>query len=127
MESMARALEVELEEFGNLSLRSQNTIAMNVQCAIFAESEVVSLIHAKTPKEDIARAVTDAIASRVASIIRRAGLEQDIALIGGLARNVGLVECLKDALGVGVLVPEEPEFVGALGAALSAPDEGSRD
>ena len=127
MESMARALEVELEEFGNLALRSQNTIAMNVQCAIFAESEVVSLIHAKVPKEDIARAVTDAIASRVVSIIRRAGVEQDIALIGGLARNVGLVECLKDALGVGVVVPEEPEFVGALGAALSAPDEGSRD
>jgi len=126
MESMARALEVELEEFGNLSLRSQNPIAMNVQCAIFAESEVVSLIHAKTPKEDIARAVTDAIASRVASMIRRAGVEQDIALIGGLARNVGLVECLKDALGVGILVPEDPEFIGALGAALSTPDEGSR-
>ena len=124
MESMARALEVGLEEFGNLSLRSQNTIPMNAQCVIFAESEVVSLIHAKAPKEDIARAVNFAIARRVVSIVRRAGVERDIALIGGLARNVGFVECLKEALEAEVLVPEEAEFVGALGAALSAPDYG---
>jgi len=122
MESMARALEVGLEEFSNLSLRSQNTIPMNAQCVIFAESEVVSLIHAKAPKEDIARAVTDAIARRVVSIVRRVGVEQDIAVVGGLARNVGFVKCLKESLEVEVLVPDEPEFVCALGAALSAPD-----
>jgi len=122
MESMARALEVGLEEFGNLSLRSQNTIPINAQCVIFAESEVVSLIHARAPKEDIARAVTDAIARRVASIARRVGLERDIAVVGGLARNAGFVESLKEALEVELLVLEAPEFVGALGAALPASD-----
>jgi benzoyl-CoA reductase subunit D len=52
-EAMSRALEVSLEEFGQLSLRSDKTIPMNAQCAVFAESEVVSLVHAKTPKHDM--------------------------------------------------------------------------
>lgn len=121
-EAMARALEVKLEDFGPLSLRSQNAIPMNAQCAIFAESEVVSLIHAKTPKEDIARAVHDAIASRITSMVRRVGIAKDVALIGGLARNPGFVASLKRELDVDFLIPDEPEYVGALGAALIAMD-----
>lgn len=119
-EAMARALEVELEEFGQLSLKSKAAVPMNAQCTVFAESEVVSLIHAKTPKEDIARAVHDAIADRVISMARRVGIEKEVALIGGVARNVGFVDSLKRDLGIELLVPEEPEFVTAFGAALAA-------
>ncbi len=119
-ETMARTLELKLEDMGKLSLASQRTIPMNAQCVVFAESEVVSLLHAKTAKEDIARAIHDAIASRISSLARTVGLEKDVILIGGLARNIGFVDSLSRSLGLELLVPEEPEFIGALGAALIA-------
>lgn len=122
-EAMARALEVKLEELGPLSLKSTQAIPMNAQCTVFAESEVVSLIHSNTPKADIARAVHDGLSSRIAAMARRVGVEPEVALIGGVARNVGFVDSLKRTLALdAVRIPEEPEFVGALGAALSAAD-----
>jgi predicted CoA-substrate-specific enzyme activase len=123
-EAMARALEIELAEFGKLSLQSEKAVPMNAQCAVFAESEVVSLIHAKTPKEDIARAVHDAIADRIVSMARRVGIAEDIAAVGGMARNPGFIDALKRTLGLDVLVPEYPEFAAALGAALRAAEIG---
>jgi benzoyl-CoA reductase subunit D len=124
VEAMARALELRLEEMGELSLKSTAAVPMNAQCTVFAESEVVSLIHAQTPKQDIVRAVHAAISSRIISMARRVGVETDIALIGGVARNVGFVDALKRALESDVLVPSDPEFVGALGAALIAKEKG---
>lgn len=119
-EGMARALQISLEELGPLSLKSEKAIQMNAQCAVFAESEVVTLIHAKTPREDIARAVLDAIASRIISMVRKVGFEKDVALIGGVARNPGFVESMKRGLEMDVYIPEDPEHIGALGAALAA-------
>jgi len=103
-----------------MSLRSKTPTQMNAQCAVFAESEVVTLIHNKTPREDIARAVLDAIASRIISMVRKVGFEKDIALIGGVALNPGFVEAMKRGLETDVFVPDDPEYVGALGAALAA-------
>jgi len=120
VEAMSRALEVKLEEMGPLALKAEKAVPMNAQCTIFAESEVVSLIHAKTPKADISRAIHDAIADRIASMTRRLGVQRDVVLVGGVAKNPGFIESLKRALGVDLLVPDEPEFVGALGAALTA-------
>jgi benzoyl-CoA reductase subunit D len=117
-EAMARALEVSIEELGTLSLKSTKSIPMNAQCAVFAESEVVTLVHAKTSKEDIARAIMDAISSRIASMVSRVGVEREVLLIGGVAKNVGFVESLQRTLGIEVQVPDEPEYVCALGAAL---------
>lgn len=119
VEAMSRALEVPLAEFAVLSLKSTANIPMNAQCVIFAESEVVSLIHAKTARADISRAIHNAIADRIASMVRRVGVEKDIILIGGVARNKGFVDALNRNLGVEVIVPEEPEYVSALGAALT--------
>lgn len=120
-ESMSRALQLTLKEFGEASLKSDKNIPMNAQCTVFAESEVVSLIHASTPKEDIAKAVLDAVASRVCAMVRRVGIEEDVVLIGGMAYNPGFVASLKTALGIGeVHLPEMPEYVSALGAALIA-------
>ena len=119
IEAMARTLEVKLEEIGPLSLKAEKTISMSAQCTIFAESEVVSLIHEKNSKADIARAIHDAIANRIASMARRLGIQKDIVLVGGVAKNVGFVTSLQKTLGIDLLVPEEPEFVGALGAALA--------
>lgn len=119
-EAMARALEVPLEELGPLSLTSTKAIPMNAQCAVFAESEVVSLIHAKTEKRDIARAVHDAMATRITSMARRVGVQPEVALIGGVARNPGFVDSLQRDLELEVLIPEDPEYISALGAALLA-------
>ena len=119
-EAMARALEVPLEELGSLSLKSTQAVPMNAQCAVFAESEVVTMVHNKVPKADMARAIHEAIASRITSMVRKVGFEKDVVLIGGVARNVGFVKALERDLGVEVKIPQEPEFVGALGAAISA-------
>ncbi len=122
-EAMARALEVALDDLGPLSLQSTRRIPMNAQCAVFAESEVVSMIHANVCKPDIARAVHDAIADRVGAMVRRVGLQPPLALVGGLAHNVGFADALRRNLELDALqVPQAPEFVGALGAALIAAD-----
>lgn len=119
-EAMSRALEVEIEDLGQMSLESKNAIPMNAQCAVFAESEVVSLLHNKVPKEDIARAVHDAIASRIVSLARKVGFEPDVILIGGVAHNAGFVDSLERALECKVTIPSAPEYIGAYGAALAA-------
>ena len=120
VESMARALEIKVPEMIELSLRSTQDAPINATCAVFAESEVVSLIHSKVEKADIAHAVHDAIASRVSSMVRRIPVEKEVALIGGVANNVAIVDVMKKHLGVDILVPDEPQYVSALGAALSA-------
>lgn len=119
VDTMARMLEVSIEEFAELSLKSKEVIPMNAQCIIFAESEVISLLHDKTPPADIARAIHKGIAERVASMVRRVGIEEDLVLIGGVARNRGFVDALNRDLGVEVKIPEDPEYASALGAALS--------
>ncbi len=122
-ETMARALELKVEDMGALSLKSQKSVPMNAQCVVFAESEVVSLIHAKHSKEDISRAVHDAVADRIASMARRIGIEKDVALVGGVAKNVGFVDSLKRDLEVDLLIPEDPDFSCALGAAMVAAEK----
>jgi benzoyl-CoA reductase subunit D len=121
VEAMSRALELPLDKMGEMSLRSKSTVAMNAQCTVFAESEVVSLVHAKTPKEDIVRALHDAIANRIVSMARRVGVQEAVGLIGGVAYNAGFVDALRRCLEVGsVWVPPQPEYVGAIGAAVAA-------
>lgn len=120
VDTMSRALEVPVEEMAKLSIKSTQSIPMNAQCAVFGESEVVSLIHQKTPKQDIARAVHDAIAGRIGSVARIVGLEKDVVMIGGVAKNPGFIESLKRDLGMEVKVPDDPDFVGAMGAATAA-------
>ena len=124
IEAMARALEIKLEEMGPLAMESDKTIPMNAQCAIFAESEVVGLIHAKTDRKDISRAIHDAMASRIVSMIRRIGVNKDIVMIGGVALNPGFVGGLKRELEVEkIFIPEDPAFGAAIGAALVTQEE----
>ncbi len=124
IEAMGRALETPLEEMGPLALSSDNPIPLNAQCTIFAESEVVGLIHGKTSKEDISRAIHDAMAGRIVSMIRRIGVNPDIVMIGGVAYNPGFVAALRRELGVEqVYIPEKPEFASAVGAAVVAAKE----
>jgi len=120
IEAMSRALEVSVDEMSKITLQSTQTLSTNAQCAVFGESEVVSLIHQKTPKPDIARAVMNAISGRIGSVARIVGLEKDIVMIGGMAKNAGFVDSLKKTIEMDVKVPEDPDYMGALGAAEAA-------
>jgi benzoyl-CoA reductase subunit D len=120
IEAMARALEVKLEEMGPLSLKAERASPINATCVIFGESDVVSLIHRQESKPEIARAIFDAMADRVSSMVHRLGINADVVLVGGVAKDIGFVAALKRKLGINILIPEHPEFAGALGAALIA-------
>jgi benzoyl-CoA reductase subunit D len=120
IEAMARALEVKLEEMGPLSLKAERASPINATCVIFGESDVVTLIHRQESKPEIARAIFDAMADRVSSMVYRLGVNPDVVLVGGVAKDVGFVASLKRKLGLNILIPEHPEFAGALGAALNA-------
>jgi benzoyl-CoA reductase subunit D len=120
IEAMARALEVKLEEMGPLSLKAERASPINATCVIFGESDVVTLIHRQESKPEIARAIFDAMADRVSSMVHRLGVNPDVVLVGGVAKDVGFIASLKRKLGVDVLIPEYPEYAGALGAALVA-------
>ena len=120
IEAMARALEVKLEDMGPLSLKAERASPINASCVIFGESDVVTLIHRQESKPEIARAVFDAMADRVSSMVHRLGLNPEVVLVGGVAKDVGFVESLKRKLGINLLIPENPEYTGALGAALIA-------
>jgi benzoyl-CoA reductase subunit D len=120
IEAMARALEVKLEDMGPLSLKAERASSINASCVIFGESDVVSLIHRQESKPEIARAIFDAMADRVSSMVHRLGVNPDVLLVGGVAKDIGFVSSLKRKLGVDISIPEYPEYVGALGAALVA-------
>ncbi len=125
IEAMSRALETPLEQMGPLALSSNNSIQMNAQCTIFAESEVVGLIHAKTAKKDISKAIHDAIAGRIVSMIRRIGVNPDVVIMGGVAYNSGFVGALQRELCLEkVYIPEFPEYAAATGAAAVVAREG---
>jgi benzoyl-CoA reductase subunit D len=123
VEAMCRALEIDLEEMGPLSLQATQVVPMNSHCAVFAESEVISLIHSQIPKADIARSVHNAMANRIASMVRRVGLEKEIAMIGGVAKNPGFVRELERDLELTLLLTDKPDFISALGAALAAQEK----
>ncbi|MGD2066194.1 MAG: acyl-CoA dehydratase activase [Candidatus Bathyarchaeota archaeon] len=126
IEAMARALEVELEDMGALSLKAERASPINASCVIFAESDVVSLIHKDEPKTEIARAIFDAMAERVGSMVLRLGINKDIVLVGGVGKDEGFVASLKRRLGTEILIPEEPIYAGAVGAALVAAKRAAR-
>lgn len=120
IETMARALQIKTEEMGDYSLRHTKELATNAQCVVFAESEVISLIHAKESIENIAYGVHMGIANRVASMIRRVGLTDYYVMIGGPAHNKGLVSCMSKVFDREIKVLENNQFISAYGAALYA-------
>ena len=122
LEVMAHALEVKVEELGRLSLIAPRTIKISSMCTVFAESEVVSLIADNQPKEVIIRGLHDSIADRVLGMVNRVGIEEEVTLTGGVAKNEGVVRALEDRLGLKMFIPPEPQIIGALGAALLARD-----
>ncbi len=126
LEVMARALEMDLEEMGPRSLQSKKPLAVSSMCTVFAESEVISLIAGGAAPEDIACGIHAAVADRVASLADRTGIRPPVVMTGGVAKNPGARKALENRFGLALLVPEEPQTAGALGAALIAREKWPR-
>jgi len=120
IETMAKALEISRDEFVERALRSTNKIPINAQCVIFAESEVVSLIHSGASREDISNAIHDAMAERISSLVMRLGMEKDVVIMGGLADNASFIKSMNRVLKTEVVVPPNPSYLGAIGAVLGS-------
>ncbi len=120
LEVMANTLEVPISELGELALKATRTVHINSLCTVFAESEVVSLIARGEDVNAIAMALHRAVATRITAMVRRIGIKQRVVFAGGVAQNRCLVKILSEELGIPLSVPEQPQLVGALGAALLA-------
>ena len=118
LEIMANTLEVNIGDLGGLALNASKVVQINSLCTVFAESEVVSLISRGEESSAIALALHEAIATRVVGMVRRIGLKDGIVFAGGAALNKCLRQLLSEKLGVEITVPNDPQIVGALGAAL---------
>jgi predicted CoA-substrate-specific enzyme activase len=121
LEVMAKTLELQLGELGPISLESKNQAKITAQCSVFAETEVVSLMADGVEVSDIVAGIHDAIASRIMSLVYRVGLEEELTITGGVAKNVGVVAFLEKRLSVeSKKLPVDPQLIGAFGAALTA-------
>lgn len=122
LEVMARALEVDLEQMGPLSLESASPVKISSFCTVFGESEVISHVANGNEVKDIIRGLHESIAQRVVGLLKRVGIEQEVTFTGGVAKNVGMVSAVESILGFKVNICEQAQLLGALGAALIARD-----
>jgi len=117
---MASILESNIADISQASLLSENRIKVNSTCTIFAESEVISLINEGCHKNDIARSICEAVASKAVSLLQELKIERDIVFIGGVARNRSIAGLMGNQIGQDIVIPEEPHIITAIGAALMA-------
>jgi len=127
LEVMAEALEVKLEDLGELAAKSTEKLSISNQCVIFAETEVVSLVNEGKEIPDILNALHHSLAKRVASLARSIEVAEDVVMTGGVAKNSGVFQALSEALNVPLkmLSGADPQIMGALGAALYAMENGN--
>ncbi len=120
LEIMASTLGFNIQEFGDHALESQTEIQINSMCTVFAESEVISLISKGHERNDIAWALHKSVAKRAVSMINRIGGDGPIVFEGGVAKNPCIRVLLEKLLHREIIVPDLPQFAGALGASLLA-------
>ena len=120
LEMIADVLQMPLEEIGSLSLESTQDLTFSTVCAVFAKSEALALLKKGVPKSDILSGLHDAIAVRCRNLLKRVSIEKDFTITGGIAKNVGMVNKVKEKVGLEPLLAPDPQIIGALGAALFA-------
>ena len=118
LELMASVLGYDLEQLGVQALSAAEAVQISSMCTVFAESEVISLITAGHSRTAIARGVHQSVVNRVATMLRRINWEAPLIFAGGVAKNPCMVKTIETRLECQVVVPENPQFIGALGAAL---------
>jgi (R)-2-hydroxyacyl-CoA dehydratese activating ATPase len=120
LEVMARALEVEISDFGTLSFSADHPASISSLCTVFAESEVISLISKGESRNNIIAGIHDSIAARVFAMAGRIGWIPPVMMTGGVARNSGVVRSLEKKIGHSLVVTPNAQLTGAIGAALIA-------
>ena len=120
LEVMAHALQVDLEEFGDISLRAENPGKISSLCTVFAESEVISLISKGESRENIIAGIHESIATRISAMANRVGVKPPLMMTGGVAKNIGVVKALEKKLDIAIEVLESAQVMGAIGAAVLA-------
>jgi (R)-2-hydroxyacyl-CoA dehydratese activating ATPase len=118
LEVLAATLGIKVEDLGDLSMKAKNKVIINSPCTVFIRQEVAGYLSNNVPVEDIVSGLCDAVAGKVAKMVKKLKLEPDVVFTGGVAKNCGVVKALEEYLGCRVLVPGEPLLSGALGAAL---------
>jgi predicted CoA-substrate-specific enzyme activase len=119
LEIMASAMNYKIEDFGAAALQAKTSAKISSMCTVFAESEVISLLNSGAQREEIALGIPEAITRRVLSMLGRLPAFGNLVFAGGVARNKCISNLLEKSLKLSIFVPEEPQIVGALGAALN--------
>lgn len=119
LEVMAMSLRYSLSEFGDKAMMAVGTEKINSMCTVFAESEVVSMLARGSQREDVAKGIMQSVVVRAVALLRRVGVGDNVVFVGGVALNGAMRELLSEALNCPVYTPEDPQIVGAYGAALS--------
>lgn len=120
LEIMATTLGYKAHDLGHEAQKGTEGIEINSMCAVFAESEVTSLLAKGCQRNDIALAIHQSVCRRAVGMIRRQNISTPLMFAGGVANNTCMVQLLEDTLGENIIVPEKPQFVGAYGAAVLA-------
>jgi (R)-2-hydroxyacyl-CoA dehydratese activating ATPase len=121
IEVMAKALELPLEQVGQLPFESADPVSITSQCGVFAESEVITHVNAGIDRADIVAGIARSVAAKMSSLVRRISVDREVAMVGGVALNVGVRRYVEEELGLELVELEtEPQIFGALGAALMA-------
>lgn len=120
LEAMSRVLDVRTEDMGALSELAEHPVSISSTCAVFAESEVISRLSAGERVEDILAGIHASVARKVSGLAVRAGWIAQVAMSGGVAKNRGIVRAMEQELSCPILVPEDSQLAGAIGAALFA-------
>lgn len=120
LDVMAHALETQSEQLGPLALGAKKAAPITATCAVFAESEVVSLLAQGIPKEEIIAGIHAAIADRIFAMVTKLGLNERVLFCGGGAKNIGLVQALENKLKTRLVIPDSPQLLNALGSAIAA-------
>ncbi len=122
LEVVAEALGIKLTDMGELSLSAKEYVKISNTCTVFAEHEVTNRLTDGASLPEILAGLHEAFAGRVVNMARSLGIEKEVVITGGGAKNIGLIKAIEDKVGFSVLVPSEPLLTGALGAALLGKD-----
>jgi len=122
LEVMAKVMGVDVSELGELSSRSKSAITLASACTVWAQADVIQHLNEMTPIEDIAAGINNAMASRMSTLVSSIGIEREVCMTGGVAKNSGVVSSLEKALGIRIkkIRRDDPQLAGAIGAAIYA-------
>lgn len=119
-EVMARVLNCGINELSNLAGQGNDSVPISSVCTVFAESEVISQLATGASRQAVVKGINQSVAKRIAGLCNRTGLVPDVIMTGGVALNHNMVKALEEEIGMPIIIPESPQTIGALGAAVLA-------